>query len=145
MIIAVFREQLLSSGAYLEIFQSIFWAFLPGAAGVPPFPSRTNVVTSWSRRRAAVRALSAGATFTEASQPELEPLFVYAMPCLVSDYTCPRAAFHRRFSVLCRVSFVWAFGGVYQQQICYDGTLSPCYGSTLTLDGRPSMNSPRKR
>ena len=64
---------------------------------------RRGVVTSLSRRRTAVRALSAGATQTEASQSELELLIVHVMPGLVSDYTCPRAAFHRPFSVLCIV------------------------------------------
>ena len=48
----------------------------------------------------------------------LEMLIAHVMPYLVSNYTCPRAAVHRRFSVLCAAcvtSAVWAFGGVYQQ------------------------------
>ena len=40
------------------------------------------------------------------------------------------------FSVLCRVSIVWAFVVFYQQIF---------HGGTLSLDGRRSMSSPDKK
>ena len=83
-----------------------------------------------------MRALSAGATETEASHSELELLIVHVMRFLVSDYTCPRAAFHRRFSVLCVVCPLCGRLVLINNKVAIT--------ALFPLDGRPSRNSPNK-
>ena len=71
-----------------------------------------------------MRALCACAMQTEASHPELGLIVVHVMSCTVSDYTCPRVAFHCRFAVLCVVWLMRSVAMVLINKMSYERTLS---------------------